>query len=205
MAAGKDVLGYQKSLKESWISDHTWGLIAQRKLLQQKRQHESTSTSFYRDSIKKDREVKFSAQKDKREWFDRQTHEADDAAARNDMRQVYRITKKITGSTNGISGPIKPKDGSLISKEENKLERWAERFKYILDRPALNTPAHTDNSRNVLPIDTKEFMEDEARKAIATLKTNKSHGMDGITAGMTKACGEIIVQLEVVFCLGFPV
>ena len=83
MAAGKDVLIYWKSLKESWISDHIWGLFAQRKLLQQKRQNESNST-FYRDYINKDRKVKRSAQKDKREWFDRQAQEPEDAAARND-------------------------------------------------------------------------------------------------------------------------
>ena len=36
MAAGKDVFGYQKSLKESWNSNHMWGLTVQMKLLQQK-------------------------------------------------------------------------------------------------------------------------------------------------------------------------
>ena len=112
-----DVLGYQKSPKESWISDHTWGLIAQRKLLLRKRQNESNSTSFYRDKIKKDREVKRSAQKDKRQWFNRQAQEAEDATARNDTKQVYCTTKKITGSTKARSGPIKAKYGSVISKE----------------------------------------------------------------------------------------
>ena len=74
-------------------------------------------TAFYRDYIKKDREVKRSTQKDKRQWFNRQAQEAADATARNDMKQVYCTAKKITGSTNARSGPIKAKDGSLISKE----------------------------------------------------------------------------------------
>ena len=131
--------------------------------------------------------MKRSAQKDKREWFDRQAQEAEDAAARNDMKQVYHIAKKITDSTKARSRPIKAKDGSLISKEEGKLERWAELFKEVLNRPAPNTPAQTVNSRNVLPMDTQEFTEDEVRKAIATVKTNKS-------PEMMKAGGETIIQ-----------
>ena len=56
------------------------------------------------------------------EWFDRPAQEVEDAAARNDMRQVYRIAKEITGSSKARSGPIKVKDGYLISKGEDKLE-----------------------------------------------------------------------------------
>ena len=257
-------LGYHRSLKESWISDHTWGLIAQRKLLQQKRQNESNSTSFYRDYIKKDREVKRSAQKDKHEWFDRQAQEAEgdrqaqeaegdrqaqeaeddrqaqeaeddrqareavddrqaqeaeddrqaqeavddrqaqeagddrqaqeaeddrqaqeavddrqaqeavddrqaqeavddrhaqeagddrqaqeaeDAAARNDTRQVYHIAKKITGSTKARSD----QGQRWISNIERRgqLERRANHFKKILNRPALNKATQTDNCQNV--------------------------------------------------------
>ena len=110
------------------------------------------------------------------------------------MKQVYRITKTVTCSTKARSGTIKAKGGSLISKGEDKLERWAEHFKEVLNRLASNTPAQTDNSQNVRPIDTEEFTEDEVRKAIATLKTNKSPGMDRITAEMMKAGSETIVQ-----------
>ena len=92
MTEGKDVLGYQTSLKE--ISDHIWGLIAQSKLLQQKKQNESNSTSFYRDYIKKDRQVKCSTQKDKCEWFDREAQEAEDAAARNALPRKSRAAQR---------------------------------------------------------------------------------------------------------------
>ncbi|KAI0208680.1 hypothetical protein LSAT2_006659, partial [Lamellibrachia satsuma] len=111
MAVGKNVLRYQKSLKDYWISDHTWGLIAQRKLLQQKRPNEINSTSFYRDCIQK-----------------------------------------------------------------------------------------TDNSQDVLLIYTEELTEVEVRKAIVTLKTNKSFDMDGITAEMMKAGGETVVQCMCGLC-----
>ena len=92
------------------------------------------------------------------------------------------------------SGPIKAKDGCLISKGEDKLERWAEHFEEVLNRPVSNTPAQTVSSHDVLLIDTEEFTEDEVRKAIATGKKNETPGMDGITTEMMKAGGETSVQ-----------
>ena len=72
--AGEEVLGYQKTLKEEWISDRTWDLIAERKELHQKRHNcSSDNTAFYQAYIDKDREVKHSAQRDKREWQDEQS------------------------------------------------------------------------------------------------------------------------------------
>ena len=43
-AAGEEVLGYKKSLREAWISDNTWKLISERKTLHQMR-HNANSDS----------------------------------------------------------------------------------------------------------------------------------------------------------------
>ena len=133
-----------------------------------------------------DREVKRNAQKDKRAWMESQAEEAEGAAARNDMPTVYQIAKKITGSSTASTGPVKAIDGTLLSKGDDKLTRWAEHFKEVLNRPEPASPAVTDEPSHLLPIDTSDFTEDEVRQATENPK-NKSPGMDGITAEMLKA------------------
>ena len=103
----------------------------------------SDSNAIYQEYIEKDREEKRSAQKDTRAWKESPAEEAEGAAARNDMRAVYQIAKKITGSSKASTGPAKAKDGSLLSKGEDKLARWAEHFKKVLNRPgACLTSSH---------------------------------------------------------------
>ena len=57
-AAGEEVLGYKKSLREAWISDNTWKLISERKTLRQMRHNaNSDSNAIYQEYVEKDREV----------------------------------------------------------------------------------------------------------------------------------------------------
>ncbi|CAH1239030.1 Hypp5694 [Branchiostoma lanceolatum] len=195
-ATGEEILGYKKSLREAWISDHTWKLISERKTLHHRRHNnKSDNNDVHHEYMEKNREVKRSAQRDRRVWMERQAEEAEGAAARNDMRTVYQIAKKITGSSKAHSGPVKAKDGTLLSKGEDKLARWAEHFEEVLNRPDPTSPPTVfDEPPHPLPIDTSDFTEAEVQEAIKTLKNNKSPGMDGITAEMLKAGGDCTVQ-----------
>ena len=116
------------------------------------------------------------------------------------MRTVYRIAKKVTSSTSSKSGPIKAKDGTLLSSGEEKLARWAEHFSEVLNRPEPATPAQPEDPVSTLPINTDDFSEEEVRKAIQMLKNNKSPGMDGITSEMLKVGGEETVQWMCQLC-----
>ena len=58
---------------------------------------------------------------------------------------------------NSSSGPVKAKDGNLLTKEDEKLERWAEHFKEILDRPEQPQPAVTEARMEDLPISIYDF------------------------------------------------
>ena len=76
---------------------------------------------------------------------------------------------------------MKAKDGTLLSKGEDKLARWAEYFKEVLNRPEPNSAAATEKPSHFLPIDTCDFTEEEVRKAILTLTDRKSPRMNGIS------------------------
>ena len=89
-----------------------------------------------------------------------QAEETEGAAARNDMRAVYQIAKKITSSSKASTGPFKAKDGTLLSEGEDKLVRWAEHFKEVLNRQEPASPVVTDEPSYLLPTDTSDFTEE---------------------------------------------
>ena len=93
-ASGEEIPGFRKLLKESWISDCTWELIAERTELHQKR-HKCTSdnVTYYQKYIEKDREVKHGAKRDKWALLDKQTEDAEEAAECIDMWVIYQIAK----------------------------------------------------------------------------------------------------------------
>ena len=70
------------------------------------------------------------------------------------MRAVYQIAKKISGTVRTGSGPVKAKDGTLLSKGKDKLARWTEHFKEVLNRPEPPVAAETEDPPYQLPIDT---------------------------------------------------
>ncbi|CAH1244317.1 Hypp7258 [Branchiostoma lanceolatum] len=126
--------------------------------------------------------------------MERQAEEDEQASARNDIRTVYQITKKVADSTKASSGPIKANEGSLLSREDDKLNRWAEYFEEVLNRLSPTSAAVTSDPQQSLYINTGYFTEEESRNAIEVLKNNKSPGMeDGITAEMLNG-GEYTVK-----------
>ena len=86
--AGAEVLKFKKMLKEAWISDETWNLVAEEKELHEKRQNTidaQNRSALYQEYKDKDKQVKHSAQKDKCPWLKKQVNQAKAATAHNDM------------------------------------------------------------------------------------------------------------------------
>ena len=104
---------------------------------------------------------------------------AEDAAACNHLRPVYRIANKIAGTiwTN------QAKDGSILHMEMTNCLVGG------LNRPEPTTPANPIALEITLPINTESFSETEVRTAISTLKNNQSSGMDGIIVEMLTSGG----------------
>ena len=82
-------------------------------------------------------EVKRNIRTDKRNFGDRMAQEAEEAAASGNMKQLYDITKKLTGKFGRTECPVKDKNGSVLMGADKQLSRWAEYFEELLNRLQL--------------------------------------------------------------------
>ncbi|VDP38994.1 unnamed protein product [Schistosoma margrebowiei] len=103
------------------------------------------------------------------------------------MRQLYDITKKLSGNRRKPERPVKSKEGEIITNIEEQQNRWVEHFKKLLNRPApLNPPnieaAPTDLSFNVGPPTIEEIS-----MTIRQIKSGKAAGLDNIPGEALKA------------------
>lgn len=62
-------------------------------------------------------------QRDKKKWLDKKAEGAKEITIFNHMQAIYQTTKKISGSVQTSSGPMKTKDDMLLSKDKDKIAR----------------------------------------------------------------------------------
>ena len=63
--------------------------------------------------------------------MDRMAQEAEEAAASGNMKQLYDITKKLTGTFGRTERPVKDKNGRVLMGADKQLSRWAEHFEEL--------------------------------------------------------------------------
>ena len=69
------------------------------------------------------KEVKKSARRDRREHVECMTQDAEDAAGRGDMRELYQITKRLVGKKSTQPQHVLSKDGETLTSPKEQLER----------------------------------------------------------------------------------
>ncbi|CAG2230220.1 unnamed protein product [Mytilus edulis] len=117
LKTSEDILGYKNKERKEWISEKTWALIMERKLLKSKtnqatgEQQERTKDLYN----SKEKEVKKNAKADKKAYIDKIAEEAENASKVGDMRKLYNITKQLSGRVNTNSTNIKDKDGLSLN------------------------------------------------------------------------------------------
>ena len=82
------------------------------------------------------KEVKKSARRDRREHVaGRMTQDAEDAAGRGDMRELYQIAKRLAGKKSTRPQHVLSKDGETLASPKEQLERWRDHFQDLLNQP----------------------------------------------------------------------
>ena len=133
------------------------------------------------------REVKRSIRKDKRDYIDNLAKQAEEAAGQGNLKHLYMITKKLAGKFNQTDKPVKDKEGNSLTTAEGQLQRWAEHFAELLNRPPPKEPPDIPPAVTVLPINCNIPSKEEIKHAIMSLRYGKAAGPDKIPAGAIKA------------------
>ena len=134
----EEIIGRRKPQQKDWISVETMRKIQTRR--DEKEAVNSSRTRAAKVTAQKEhtaanREVKKSVKTDKRNFVEGLAQEAEKAAASRNMKQLYDTTRKLAGKFKKSERPIRDKNGIVLMGADKQLNRWAEHFEELLNRP----------------------------------------------------------------------
>ena len=134
----EEVLGSRKPQQKDWISAETIRKIQVRN--DKKGAVNSSRTRAAKAAAQKEhtaanREVRKSVKTDKRDFVEGLAKEAERAAASRNMKQLYDTTKTLPGKFKKSERPIRDKNWTVLSGVDKQLNRRAEHFGELLNRP----------------------------------------------------------------------
>ena len=194
----EEVLGMKKGQHKDWISVETINKLQVRKekkaVLNNSRTR-STKAAANEQYTVANRAVKKIVKTDKVNFIDSLAKEAEDAAARGNVKQLYDTTRKLAGKFRQAERPIKDKNGVILTSEEDQMGRWRAHFEELLNRPAPCNPPDITLASEVLEVNCERPDREEIRKAISLLKTGKAPGPDEIPADTIKADMDTSIEM----------
>ncbi|XP_071160880.1 uncharacterized protein [Mytilus edulis] len=113
--AAKQVLGSSKKISKPWITNNTWKMVDERKEIKNKLEgtrSERLKVRLNEEYKQKNKGVKKSAREDKRKWYNMMAEDAEKAAENGRSKELYNITKILTGER-------KRQHTGVKSKKEN--------------------------------------------------------------------------------------
>ena len=129
-------------------------------------------------------------------WLSRKAEEIQDYADKHDSKRFYHALKAVYGPQSSGATPLLSADGATLLTEKSRiLERWAEHFQAVLNRPA----SINDQAIEYLPqVEVNYSLDDpptvqEVAEAIKQLSDGKAPGPDAIPSEIYK-CGSAILK-----------
>ncbi|CAH8567532.1 unnamed protein product [Schistosoma intercalatum] len=184
-----EVLGHKKHHHKEWITVDTLDKIQERRNKKaaintsRTRAEKAKAQAEYTEVNK---QVKRSIRTNKRKYVEDLATTAEKAAREGNMRQLYDITKKLSGNRRKPERPVKIKEGEVITNIEEQQNRWVEHFKELLNRPAPLNPPNIEAASTDLPINVGPPTIEEISMAIRQIKSGKAAGPDNIPAEALK-------------------
>ncbi|VDP29476.1 unnamed protein product [Schistosoma margrebowiei] len=185
-----EVLGHKKHHHKEWITVDTLNKTQERGNKKaaintsRKRPEKAKAQAEYTEVNKL---VEKSIRTDKCKNVEDLATTAEKAAREGNMRQLYDITKKISGNRRKPERPVKSKEGEVITNIEEQRNRWVEHFNELLNRPAPLDPPNIEAAPTDLPINFGQSTIEEISMAIRQIKSSKAAGPDNIPAEALKA------------------
>ncbi|KAL8596595.1 hypothetical protein ACOMHN_034966 [Nucella lapillus] len=127
-------------------------------------------------------------------WLSAKADEIRGYADRHDTKRFYDALKAVYGPQTSGSSPLLSADGStLLTDKKQILERWAEHFDSVFNRPAvINDEAIARLPQVAINTELDAQPSYEVNKAIKQMTTGKAPGPDAIPAEVYKTGGETI-------------
>ena len=138
--------------------------------------------------------MKISAKKDKRDFVEELATQSQKAAEKNDMKTLYNITKQLGGRKTNSNRPVKGKDGHVLSKLAEQLDRWREHFIELLSGTAVTTPPLIEEGED-LEVNLGPISKEEITRAIGKTKSGKAPGPDNIPPEVLKADAAVTADI----------
>ena len=186
----EEALGRRTQKHKEWMTPETLELIHQRRELKAKVNSSRTrsgKTSAQKEYNRCHKDVRNNIRRDKRSQVERLAKEAELAATQRNMKELYNITRKLSGTNTHNNKPIRDKTDQLISTPEAQLERWVEHFEEVLNRPAPAERPDIPKAAKPLKIKCGRPTKTEIKTAIKQLKSGKAAGPDNIPPEALKA------------------
>ncbi|KAK7103731.1 hypothetical protein V1264_018575 [Littorina saxatilis] len=198
----QQVVGPNKPQQKEWITPETLTKIQDRQRKKATVNNSRTRAAKAKaqgEYAEANREVKKSIRKDKIDYVEGLAAEAEQAAYSGNMKQLYDTTKRLSGKFSKPERPVKDKQGNTIHTLEEQLNRWAQHFEDLLNRPSPPSPPAMEPADVDLPVNCEKPTREEIRKAITLLKNGKAAGPDDIPAEALKA--DIDASVEMLYPL----
>ena len=124
-------------------------------------------------------------------------------ADRQDYKRFYDALSAVYGPQSFRTSPLLDNSGNkLLTEKMQILERWAEHFNNVLNRPSsINNEAIS----RLPQVDINQELDDvpsveELGKAVMQMSSGKAPGSDAIPAEVYKAGGPILLQRLTQLC-----
>lgn len=191
-------LGFKKQEHKPWLSEESLNLIEERKdaksrILNSANVESKQAATYEYNEL--NNMIKRSIRKDKREYTETLAAQAQDAASKNNMREVYNITKILAGKKNTSAAHIKNLQNKLLTTDKEIENRWVEHFSTLLNRPPPDVAADITPAEETLDINPNPPSKHEIKNAIKSLKNNKAAGPDNIPAEVLKSDPDLTAEI----------
>ena len=180
----EEVHGRRKPQQKDWISAETIMKIQIRKgkKVAVNSRTRAAKVAAQKDNKAANREVRKSVKTDKRDFVEGLAEEAERAAANRNMKQLYDTTKKLAGKLKKSERPIRDNNGTVLTGVDKLINRWAEHFGELLNRPRPQNPPDIQPAEEDLLINCNKPTREEINRAIGHIQNGKAAGPDGIPA-----------------------
>lgn len=136
--------------------------------------------------------VKKSIKFDKLKYINKLAEEAEEASRNRNMKQLYDITRKLSGKYTKPERPVKDNESNTIKTID--VNRWAEHFEELLNRPPPTNLPDIQPAGKDLPISCDTPSRKEIRRAVQQ-KNCKATWPDNIPAKALKADMDTTVEM----------